>query len=345
MNDELITRNLNRVASAFSGSWQGYHANVYFQDFSAPSPGSSFSPEWGLMNPFGRRSPSGWRETEHEVVEAAVMKDVDASYEEELDRVSRLAKSAFDEAFDSLSSLVAVLIENKKSAMLEEIQDEAREIQGPVTKAQLIAQMSPKGTFMSRDTKSISQGTRIPPHVDVEARHMSMRSPFAGITGIIRLGRKLHMYMVMQDLIEIDASEMGNKVFIGHGQSLLWHELTDYIQNRLNLQWDEFNREPAAGLATTERLRAMMDDACFAFLILTAEDQHSDKSIHARENVVHEVGLFQGKLDFRRAIVLIEEGCSEFSNISGLSQIRFPKGNIRAIFEDVRRVLEREKVL
>lgn len=43
-----------------------------------------------------------------------------------------------------------------------------------------------------------------------------------------------------------------------------------------------------------------------------------------------------------RAIVLLEEGCAEFSNIVGLSQIRFSKGDITARFEDIRRVLKRE---
>ena len=78
---------------------------------------------------------------------------------------------------------------------------------------------------------------------------------------------------------------------------------------------------------------------------MTAEDEQSGGRLHARMNVIHEAGLFQGRLGFERAIVLLEEGCEEFSNIQGLGQIRFPKGNIRAIFEDVRQVLEREGLL
>lgn len=89
----------------------------------------------------------------------------------------------------------------------------------------------------------------------------------------------------------------------------------------------------------------MLDSACFAFLVMTAEDEHADGTMQARANVIHEVGLFQGRLGFERAIVLLEEGCSEFSNIVGLTQIRFPKGNIMAKSEEVRRVLEREKIL
>lgn len=86
----------------------------------------------------------------------------------------------------------------------------------------------------------------------------------------------------------------------------------------------------------------MLDQAACAFLVMTAEEEHSDESMHARANVIHEVGLFQGKLGVRRAIVLIEDGCEEFSNIAGLSQIRFTRGRISSVFEDVRRVLERE---
>jgi predicted nucleotide-binding protein len=78
---------------------------------------------------------------------------------------------------------------------------------------------------------------------------------------------------------------------------------------------------------------------------MTAEDEQADGKIRARENVVHEVGLFQGRLGFSKAIVLLEDGCEEFSNIHGLGQIRFPNKNIGAKFEDIRAVLEREGLI
>jgi len=89
----------------------------------------------------------------------------------------------------------------------------------------------------------------------------------------------------------------------------------------------------------------MLSKACLAFLIMTAEDEHADKTQHARENVIHEIGLFQGRLGFNKAIVLLEDGCSEFSNIHGLNQIRFNKGNLEEKFEEIRMVLERENIL
>lgn len=123
-----------------------------------------------------------------------------------------------------------------------------------------------------------------------------------------------------------------------------WRELKDFVSDRLGLPWDEFNRVPVAGVTNITRLAQMLEQASFAFLVMTAEDEQVDGNHHARMNVIHEVGLFQGRLGFERAIVLLEEGCEEFSNIQGLGQIRFPKGNISAIFEDIRAVLEREGI-
>jgi predicted nucleotide-binding protein len=90
----------------------------------------------------------------------------------------------------------------------------------------------------------------------------------------------------------------------------------------------------------------MLDYSRFAFLVMTAEDIHADKKGHARENVVHEIGLFQGKLGFEKAIILKEEGVADFSNIHGLTYIPFPKGKLNAAArKEIRRALEREGII
>lgn len=145
--------------------------------------------------------------------------------------------------------------------------------------------------------------------------------------------------------ITANSVKNNTKIFIGHGGYSAWRDLKDFINTRLALEYDEFNRVPVAGLTNVNRLSQMLDNACFAFLVMTAEDEKADGNLQARQNVIHEVGLFQGKLGFEKAIVLLEEGCEEFSNIHGLGQIRFPKGNIGAKFEAIREVLERENIL
>lgn len=134
-------------------------------------------------------------------------------------------------------------------------------------------------------------------------------------------------------------------VFIGHGRSPAWRELKEFLVERLDLAVEEFNTISVAGIPTVTRLAGMLDISAFAFLIMTAEDEQTDGKRYARLNVVHEAGLFQGRLGFEKAIILLEDGCEEFSNIHGVIHIPFPKSNIKAAFEDIRAVVDRERAL
>jgi predicted nucleotide-binding protein len=89
----------------------------------------------------------------------------------------------------------------------------------------------------------------------------------------------------------------------------------------------------------------MLKEATFGLLVMTAEDKHRDGSSHARENVVHEAGLFQGKLGFENAILLVEDGCTLPSNLRGLTYIGFPTGSIRASFHDIERLLKDRRIV
>jgi predicted nucleotide-binding protein len=51
-----------------------------------------------------------------------------------------------------------------------------------------------------------------------------------------------------------------------------------------------------AGHTIRDVLEDMLERPSFAVLVMTAEDQTADGESRARQNVVHEVGLFQGKL-------------------------------------------------
>ncbi len=134
-------------------------------------------------------------------------------------------------------------------------------------------------------------------------------------------------------------------VFVGHGGSRVWLELKEFLEQRLRIPVIEFNRESPAGVAISERLAQMLSEAHFAFLVFTAEDPRADGSMHARENVIHEAGLFQGRLSFRKAVILLEDGCQEFSNIHGLGQIRFRRNDLSSAYEEIRKVLEREGIV
>lgn len=143
----------------------------------------------------------------------------------------------------------------------------------------------------------------------------------------------------------IVSSEQPRRIFIGHGHSKQWLELKNFLTENLELDCEEFNRVSVAGVTTQQRLLEMKNACSFAFLVLTAEDERTDGTMHARENVIHEVGFFQAAYGFGRAIPVVEDTCTEFSNIAGIGQIWFTKGEILAKSEDIRAVLEREGLL
>jgi predicted nucleotide-binding protein len=132
------------------------------------------------------------------------------------------------------------------------------------------------------------------------------------------------------------------KVFIGHGRDPQWRDLKDHLHDQHGLEVVSYEIGPRAGLSVKDVLEGMLNASSFALLILTGEDQHIDGEWHARQNVTHELGLFQGRLGFPRAIALLEDGVQEFSNILGVNQIRFSKGSIREAFGDVVATIRRE---
>jgi predicted nucleotide-binding protein len=132
------------------------------------------------------------------------------------------------------------------------------------------------------------------------------------------------------------------RVFIGHGRNPQWRDLKEHLQDKHGIDVQAYETGERAGHTIRDVLEEMLDESSIAFLVLTGEDETSEGGLRARQNVIHEVGLFQGHLGFPRAIVLLEDGVELFSNLDGVQQIRFGKGRIREVFGDTLAVIRRE---
>lgn len=131
-------------------------------------------------------------------------------------------------------------------------------------------------------------------------------------------------------------------VFIGHGRSPLWARLQLFLEKQLGLDIVSYESEPRAGESIISILEKMLEQSTFAVLILTAEDETASGNKRPRQNVVHEAGLFQGRLGFKKAILLRQEGTEDFSNVAGLQCISFSGDKIEQTFWELREVLLRE---
>lgn len=132
-------------------------------------------------------------------------------------------------------------------------------------------------------------------------------------------------------------------IFIGHGgESIAWRELKDHLQDKHGHQVTAYETGARAGHSIRDILEEMIAASSFALLVLTGEDEQKDSKFRARQNVIHEAGLFQGRLGFPRAILLLEHGVEQFSNVQGVQYIPFSKGNIKETFGEVLATIRRE---
>lgn len=134
----------------------------------------------------------------------------------------------------------------------------------------------------------------------------------------------------------------GPVIFIGHGRSPQWRDLKDHLADKHDYKIEAYETGARAGHTIRDILEEMSSKSSFALLVMTGEDKDDSGNLRARQNVIHEVGLFQGKLGYSRAIVLLEEGTEEFSNLFGVQQVRFSKENIKETFGEVLATLKRE---
>lgn len=345
-SDEIsaLVDSANNIGRAWSGSWFGYHSRVYYKDFQTPPPGAEFSQEWGFQDAFSMGTRGEWREYRFDDVVELIKEEAGEPDLSSIIIYGEKAKDAFERVKSQALSIVYANFDPDKDSFLKGLIEKIERTKN-YTERDFVQVHRPKGQMISRDMIAIEKGLVTPPHIAVLANALAAKQPFETCKELKKHILKLASHLANLEKKTVVEERIGTNVFIGHGRSPFWRELKDFISDRMGLPWDEFNRVPVAGVTNITRLAQMLDQSCMAFLIMTAEDEQADGNLHARMNVIHEVGLFQGRLGFERAIVLLEEGCQEFSNIQGLGQIRFPKGNISAIFEDVRQVLERERIV
>jgi len=318
---------------------------VYYEGLQPPPPGANFSSEWGFTQLSTTGTRGDWKQFPDGAVEKAILRRAGNPSIDKAEKAFEDSSKFFEmKRDDVLSILRTSTASGKADPFIEKLIEEVEGIK-VYTATEVVNVMRPKGQIMSRDSTAVLQGLWTPPHFVILAEVYSLKSPKTACEMLATSVRRAFSHLERLEKKQAKADRIGTNVFIGHGRSKEWKDLKDFINDRMRLPWDEFNRVPVAGIPNTVRLSTMLDAAAIAFLVLTAEDEMADGRVQARMNVIHQAGLFQGRLGFNRAIILLEEGCEEFSNIEGLGQIRFPKNNIRGAFHDIQLVLERESLI
>lgn len=121
-------------------------------------------------------------------------------------------------------------------------------------------------------------------------------------------------------------------VFISHGTPPDWREVQAFIEKDLSILTLELAQQPNLGRTVLQKLADESNRCSYAVVVMTGDDRFEDGTSRARENVMHEIGYFQGKFGLANVCLLHEEGVNIPSNIHGLAYSPFPTGLVRASF-------------
>ncbi|WP_041432341.1 TIR domain-containing protein [Thiobacillus denitrificans] len=136
------------------------------------------------------------------------------------------------------------------------------------------------------------------------------------------------------------AAATTRRVFISHGRAPDWREVQAYVEKDIGLPTLELAQEPNQGRTILAKLMEASGQCDSAVIVMTGDDLDAAGQARARENVIHEIGFFQGKYGLGRVCLLHEEGVSIPSNIHGLVYTPFPKGMVSACFGVLTRELK-----
>lgn len=152
------------ASRAFSGSWLGYHACVYYRDLAPPPPGAHFSQEWGLqdMSYTSLGSRGEWYEFDTKELELHLWAKAGNPDLSALETAAVAAMDAFNAAKAEIRSIILTKNAEETDVFLTQLLAELDKIR-PLTGGKIASIWSPKGQVMTRDTVAIGQGNRLPP--------------------------------------------------------------------------------------------------------------------------------------------------------------------------------------
>ena len=150
----------------------------------------------------------------------------------------------------------------------------------------------------------------------------------------------LELYSNMRIGEKIEEKQKPKRLFISHGRSEQWRKLQAYLEKDLAHNTLELAQEANLGRTILQKLYEEAKKCSVAVIVMSGDDITEDGEIRARENVMHEIGFFQGFYGLNNVVLLHESRVNIPSNIHGLVYIPFPKDTIEATFGALHRELK-----
>ena len=129
-------------------------------------------------------------------------------------------------------------------------------------------------------------------------------------------------------------------IFISHGRSKDWIEVQLFLEREMKRETIELAQQINDGNTIINKLDTTSNKCNYAVVIMTGDDVDPFGNPKVRENVMHEIGFFQGRYGLNNVCLIHEEGASIPSNLSGIVYLPYEKSNIKMIFSDLAKEIQ-----
>lgn len=129
-------------------------------------------------------------------------------------------------------------------------------------------------------------------------------------------------------------------IFISHGTNPEWFAVQRFLEDRFDAPVHSFESAPWGGREISEALSKYLERCSLSVCVLTAEDLTGDGRRFARQNVIHEVGLFQGQHGFNSVVLLVEDGCDFVPQAAIAYTVYFPHNQIHRTFYQLAEIIK-----
>ncbi|EMF90127.1 hypothetical protein LEP1GSC005_3086 [Leptospira santarosai str. ST188] len=226
------------LSTSWSDSWLGYHSTVYIRDFQPKTIDDFFDPECGLMQLFNSRTTSKWVAYEFKDVMNFIWQKSKANRKRIETAVAR-NEQTFTEVKDSIENTLDVLTDNHNSTTLQDFKIKLHEIRNKFSIIESVRALRPS-QFRSRDDRALKEGPKTPPHIQIQAFIVEWNSTSTALTDLSKLCKRITSYVSLRQGDNM-TNNSGDRIFIGHDRSPTWKDLKDFLQDRLQLKWEEFS--------------------------------------------------------------------------------------------------------
>jgi hypothetical protein len=217
-----------KVGKSWSGSWLGYHSRIYYRNFQSPRPGAHFSQEWGPMHYFTDGTSGDWEGYDYDSVRNIVHEIAGNPDLAAVRKLDESARSSIENKRLEILSSISTALTQRDDPFLSKLKEDLNATAIP-TASDFVKPRMPTGQFISRDTVAIGQGFQSPPHLDVWGEVMAFRVPIRVCEFLSKTARQAGAHLARLERYSRGKANIGGKIFIGHGRSLIWKDLKEFF--------------------------------------------------------------------------------------------------------------------